>query len=251
MTDTPCRYFGDRDAAFVSFLYDDIDPAERASFNAHLASCVSCREELAAMTAVRAQLPKWTPPERVAPSGLARPRSSGLPRWRDIPVWAEVAAAILVLSVSAGIANLNVHYGADGLSVRTGWSKPAAPVPAQDAAPWRAEVAALRDQLRSEMQSAQAHSQSPAAQPAASRIDSASDADLMRRVRALVDESEHRQQRELALRVADVMRDVETERRADLVKIDRNLGLLQNNTGVEVMRNRQMLDYLVRVSQSK
>ena len=52
---------------------------------------------------------------------------------------------------------------------------------------------------------------------------------------------------ELALRVADVMRDVETERRADLVKIDRSLGLLQNNTGVEVMRNRQMLDYLVRV----
>jgi hypothetical protein len=77
----------------------------------------------------------------------------------------------------------------------------------------------------------------------------ASEAGLLRRVRALVDESEQRQQRELALRVADVIRDVESQRRADLVKIERSLGAIQSNTGVEVMKQRELLNYLVRVSQ--
>ena len=62
----------------------------------------------------------------------------------------------------------------------------------------------------------------------------------MRRVRALVDESEKRQQRELALRVAEVLRDVNAQRQADLVKIDRSLGAVQNNLGVEVMKQRQI-----------
>ena len=72
-----------------------------------------------------------------------------------------------------------------------------------------------------------------------------------RRVRALLDESEKRQQRELALRVADVMRDLDTQRRADLTKIDRSLGVIQNNAGVEVLKQRELLNYLVRASQSK
>ena len=76
-----------------------------------------------------------------------------------------------------------------------------------------------------------------------------SDADLVKRVRALVDESEKRQQRELALRVAEVVRDVAAQRQADLVKIDRTLGVVQNNLGVEVLRDRQRLDILYRASQ--
>ena len=74
--------------------------------------------------------------------------------------------------------------------------------------------------------------------------------DILKRARALVAESERNQQRELALRVAEVFRDVQAQRQADLVKIDRSLSLLQNNTGVEVMRQRQLINSLaVRVSQ--
>jgi hypothetical protein len=68
-------------------------------------------------------------------------------------------------------------------------------------------------------------------------------------VRALLDESERRQQRELALRVAEVLRDVSTQRQADLVKIDRSLGAVQNNLGVEVMKQRQSLNLLYHASQ--
>ncbi|MEQ1729603.1 MAG: hypothetical protein ABL982_14620, partial [Vicinamibacterales bacterium] len=85
--------------------------------------------------------------------------------------------------------------------------------------------------------------------PAPAPVD---DAALLARVRSLVQESERRQQRELALRVAEVARDSQVQRQADLVKIDRSLGLIQRNTGVEVMRTQQQLNTLAqRVSQQR
>jgi hypothetical protein len=74
-------------------------------------------------------------------------------------------------------------------------------------------------------------------------------ADLLGRVRALIDETEKRQARELALRIGEVWRDVNAQRQADLVRIDRSLGLVQNDLGVEVMKQRQSLNYLMRVNQ--
>ena len=72
---------------------------------------------------------------------------------RDLPVWAQVAAALLVLGVSAGIANLDVRYDQSGLTIRTGWSpdaacarsrrRPAAGTARRrqpPAAPWRADL---------------------------------------------------------------------------------------------------------------
>jgi hypothetical protein len=281
---TLCEYPGDRDQAIVSYLYDAaaVDPIERASFDAHLSICEQCRAEVADLRGVRAQLSRWTPPgfarafadqrdsgDRDARGALAR---GGV--WatlREIPAWAQVAAALLFLGVAAGLANLDVRYGRDGLIVRTGWSRPASapanpanPTPSAstasfgsaDTAPWRADVAALGKQLRGEIQAAQ---NAMRAAPAAVGTPGAHDAqgtttlsaDTLRRIRSLIDESEHRQQQELALRVADVMRDVNAQRQADLVKIDRSLGFIQTNTGVEVAKQRELLNYLVRVSQKQ
>ena len=41
------------------------------------------------------------------------------------------------------------------------------------------------------------------------------------------------------------MRDVTAQRQADLVKIDRTLGVVQNNLGVEVMKDRQRLNIFI------
>ena len=71
----------------------------------------------------------------------------------------------------------------------------------------------------------------------------------MRQVHALIDETEKRQQRELALRIGEVLRDVNAQRQADLGRIDRSLGLVENNLGVEVLKQRQSLNYLMRVNQ--
>jgi hypothetical protein len=261
MTDMTCTYPGDRDATLIAYLYDDIEPAARAAFDAHLAACGVCRDELEALGGVRAQLARWSPPEPHF-AAFTNPESnqqfnpqSAIPNpqwWRAVPAWAQVAAALLFLGVSAGIANLDVHYDQNGLSVRTGWSKPAATQAAapSNAAPWRGDLVALEQQLRSELQAtAAAAAAAPAPQPARVAM---SEAEVTRRFKALVDESERRQQREIALRVAEVMQNFSSQRQADLRKIDQNLGLMQKNTGVEVLRNRQMLtNFIQQVSQTR
>jgi hypothetical protein len=174
---------------------------------------------------------------------------------REAPAWARFAAALLVVGVSAGVANLDVSYDGAGLRLRTGWMRPAAPPEApaarvaSDEAPWRNDLTALEAELRQEFRDRLA---SPATVRAAGRQERAPvEADVLRRVRTLLDESERRQQRELALRVAEVMRDVSAQRQSDLTRIDRSLGVIQSNTGVEVLRQRELLNYLVRVSQKQ
>ena len=259
MNDISCTYGGDRQQTLIAYLYDDIDPAERSVFDAHLVTCGRCRRDLDALDGVRTQLARWSPPEPDFESIRNRQSAIGTHRstswWRAVPAWAQVAAALLFLGVSAAIANLDVRYDRNGLTVRTGWSKAASPT-AADApgaanraaaqAPWRADLTTLEAQLRSEIRSARA------AAPQSLQIKSAAaptDADVLRRVRALVDESERKQQRELALRIAELFRDVNAQRQVDLTKIDRNLGFIQNSTGVEMMKQRETINYLVKVSQ--
>ena len=244
MTDSVCSFTGDRDEALVTYLYDDgSDPVSRATFQAHLVTCVRCVDDLRALSGVRTQLARWSPPEpnfRESPSVVRsacgrfvqpesptpNPRSS----WRDTPAWAQVAAALLFLGVVGGGREPGRAFRRDGLSVRTGcavarggrgWirrapqdTRSSGAAPAAVAAPtgtasqaslstggdaqWRAELAALERRLTAQMHSPQA-----AAAPRA-----AADAELLRRVRALVDESEKRQQTELALRLAQVVRDI-------------------------------------------
>ena len=90
-----------------------------------------------------------------------------------------------------------------------------------------------------------ARSAAPASAPATS------DGLLLARVRALIDESERRQQRELALRTAQVLRDFDSQRRVDLEQIQRSFGQFEGLTGAEVREQRQMLNYLMRVSQQR
>jgi hypothetical protein len=275
MTDILCGYI-DRDETIVAFLYDDLDAARRRDFNAHLLTCAVCREEVAGLRSVRTQLSRWAPPEPGIVASVAAPpnlQSVVEPPhwWRTIPAWAQVVAALLFLGISAGIANLEVRYDQNGLSVRTGWSQanrsgvptdvsveaPSATAAAGNAkvgvatnvaatdAPWRTDLAALERQLKAEFHASQVPA--PAAQ--AVRLASSSDAETLRRVRALLDESEKRQQREIALRIAEVVRDVNAQRQVDLRNIDRTLGIVSNDLGVEVMKQRQSLNLLYRASQ--
>jgi hypothetical protein len=265
MTDISCTYGGGRDEAIVALLYDETDgsPAERARFEAHVQTCASCRAEVAALRGVRTQLARWSPPEPInLQVGIGNSQSAW---WRQIPAWAQVAAAMLFLGVSAGIANLDVRYDQNGLSVKTGWSgrsggssKSGASGRSEEAqagpanAPWKADLTALESQLQKEIRAASASGLQVRTVSAGSP---ASDADVTRRVRALLEESEKRQQRELALRIAELLRDVNAQRQADLVKIDRTLGVVQNNVGIEVMKNRQQIntqmDLLYRASQKQ
>src|SRR4051812_33121365 len=273
MTQVPCDYGDDRETAIAAFLYDEhgASPVERAGFEGHLRTCARCQADVASLRHVRVQLGHWSPPQpgftihnpqSTTDNGQAAARNPQW--WRAVPVWAQVAAALLFLGVSAGLANIDIRYR--GLAIKTGWSpRPAAAgvaaTPAMAAsqggnaandAPWRADIATLERQLKSEIHAARASSNlSPASTPRTVSA-SVSDADISRRVRAIVEESEKRQQRELALRLAELARDVTAQRQADMVKIDRTLGLVQNNVGIEVMKTREkmnQMDLIYRASQ--
>jgi hypothetical protein len=276
MADTLCGYL-DRDEVLVAYLYDDMDPATRATFDAHLGICARCRQEIADLRAVREGLSQWAVAGGPAGAGaegvaaaLEAERAMGersLPAradswWRAVPVWARTAAAFLAIGAAAGLANLDVRYDSQGLVVHTGWmtSSPARAAAAAarasaagaittaDAAPWRPELTALERQLRSEFRAANASAAAPSPVRSAA---SSTDAELLRRVSAMIDASEKRERTELALRIAEAYNNMRAQRNADLIKVDSVLGALKSDTNNELLRQRASINYLVTATQKQ
>ena len=256
MNETFCNYSGKRDETMVSYLYGELEVDDRAAFDRHLVACAPCRAELADLRGVRSELARWASPEPDAhvPFDIEMPRFpvGAVKSTRTIPVWAQAIAATLLVGAALGVANLEVGYtAASGLSIRTGWrhpvdvttsqtSAPAAAVAAAAPAPWTSDLAALQRELHAALDR----------QPVATPVAWPSNDAVLRKVQQLVQDSEQRQESELALRVAEAVRELQIQRQADLVKIDRTLGLIQNRTGFEVMRTqRQMNSLAQQVSQ--
>jgi hypothetical protein len=248
----------------VSYLYEEGDERERLDFEKHLRSCERCSSELAGLRTVRADVTAWTPPETVLGFRIVREPVPARSRWAwlrppAMPAWAQLAAASLVIGVAVGLSGLEVRYDANGLAVRTGWSQPAATraaatVPVAAAvgaeAPWRADLVAFQEQMRNELHQTVPASGPTAIQPAVSGGGKGmNDAEFMARVRQLIEASETRTQREMALRLAQVVRDFDTQRRADMTRVADGLGVLEGRTGAAVAQQRELMNYLVRVSQ--
>jgi hypothetical protein len=242
MADILCGYTADRDETLVGYLYGEIEPAHRAAFEAHIATCERCRREVADLEGVRGHLQDWTAPEVIrpfvhdrtpsAPAGPTEPAAGIWTAMRDIPRWAQAAAAVLVLGASAGMANLDVRYDQGALSIHTGWSRTAAPPTEASAAVLRrADLDALERRLRTEF-----HGAAPAGSPGGllkSDVSAAANAQLLRQVRALVQDSERRQQNDLALRIAEVVHEFDSKRGSDLVNIRRGMREIQSDAGAQ------------------
>ncbi len=233
-------------AALAGYLYDECDAAERAVIETHLALCVSCVAELAALGATRTALASWTPPEmalgfRITSTRDTAEQNAGRatvltpPQWwrRPLPAWAQAAAAVLIFAAGAG------------MGMRTASRvEPASPggrdslVPAV-ATVSASDLAALERRLRGEMQTPRVLDQ-PLPQPAA-----ASEEAVVQRLRALLAESEQRQERELALRLTQVVRDLDAQRLMDLRRIERTFGQMEGVTRPELAEQRQMINYLI------
>ena len=241
----------------VAYVYDDITPADRARFERHLADCVACREEVAGFHGTRQLLSAWAPPQpdlgfRVVTD---RPRATWRAWWT--PAFGLAAAAVLVFAAAAALANVRVTYGGAGVTVQTGWRTPAVAAVANpastgttpDADALRAAYAAMDRRIRE----LEAHTTEATVAPAATRRASAapSDEEILRRVRALLSQSESRQQRELALRVAQLVRDFDWQRQTDLARIQQGLGRVESLTSAEAASHRQVMDILYRVAQQK
>jgi anti-sigma factor RsiW len=236
--------------ALVGYLYDECDPVERAAISAHLVMCSRCASEVAMLRATRAELAVWPAPEahlgfrlvsEFTPSNVIRPA-----RWwqRPLPAWAQAAAAVVIFVAGAGLGALRGGAFSSGTAASATTVAPVA-VTAH-------ELDALEQRLRSEiagLRTVGSHEQAAQAVPASAPSDSGN-ALVLQQVRQLIRDSEMRQQRELALRTAEVIRDFDTQRRGDLTRIEQTFGRMEGTNSAQVEQQRQMLNYLMRVSQS-
>lgn len=249
----------DDKATLVAYLYDEVDAADRQRVDQHLRQCAVCAAEVGALAGVRTGLTQWAPPNAELgftivraggePSAASHPAAAvpgPPPWWNTVPVWAQAVTAIFVLAVSAAVANVQVKSGPGGLAISTGWMTPAAPAMATPAAApaatdesWKPALTALEQQLREEIRA----TRETGTVRAASRPSDGDDATL-RRVRELLAASESRQNRELALRVTQLTRDMNIQRRADLLRVEQAIG----HTSVEMAKQRQTVNYLIRAS---
>jgi hypothetical protein len=223
--------------ALVGFLYDECTPDERARMEQHLQACDACATELAELGGARRQLIAWAPPDaalgfRVASEPAAPAAPVRVAWWRQpMPVWGQAVAAVALFA-------LGLAAGSRGVSVGTPATQNASTVVSSDA------LAQLESRMKQEI--AAIRTTSPAPAPASAPRDEEA---VMRQVRQLLRESEDRQQEAFTVRVAQIARDAEIQRRVDQAQMQQTLIQTQGTTSEEVRRQREMLNYLVNVSQ--
>ena len=258
-------------AALAGYLYGECSPDEQAAMAAHLATCEPCRMDIDTLRETREALTAWAVPSgtagvRVAVETLHTSPSRGW-NWSAMPVWAQAAAALFIFAcgaAGAAVMNLDVRSDAAGITVRTGWGArlevaPALDATAPDAAALDARIRAVvhavvdaagQQGLMETSRAVQAAA-APASTPEAPGAQPAAAEDVLRRVEQMLTASETRQQRELALRVSQVLRDVDSQHRSDMARIERTVSPVAGLTAEEIQEQRQMLNYLMRVSQTK
>lgn len=243
--------------ALVTYLYDECDPDQRAAIEEHAALCASCADELVSLRATRSRLTAWTPPAvnlgfqmtgghrspdtDAEPARVLRPAPGtiGSSKWwaRPLPAWAQAAAAVAIFT--SGLAIGMAHRG----------SVVVAAAPTQTVAPptvaavstpsgiSQQDLDALESRLRGEISRVRT---TTAAAPAVSGGE-----DVLQQVRALIAESEQRQQRAIALRTAQMVGQLEEQRRVDLAQVQRTVGEIQRLTGVAFQDQNRLLKYYV------
>ena len=243
----------DRSEQLIGFLYNELDASETRAFQQHLASCADCAAELAELRGTRARIAAWAPPEPDLDFHIVRrpaisPATPPARTFRISPAWGLAAAAILVMAIGAAIANLEVRVGGgEGLVIRTGWARDAAPSTSArvaDAAVENVDYRQLDQRLR-QMEQAFARDRSGAARTSSQPM---SDEEVVQRVREMLAQSETRQQRLLAARLMDVSREFDAKRRTDLMAVDQALVRLQSTSGAEVRQWRDLAQRMGRAA---
>ena len=216
---------------------------------------------------MRGTLAEWTPPEPSLGFRVVFDGATGRMPWWRVPLQAAcglAAAAVVVLLVWTVLASVEVRYGDDGFMFRMGWSgrtdvggapapetaiasvEPASDVspvtPGVGAAPWRADLMALENQLRREMvtparEGRRAPELVSGGTVVPERAVAGEDA-LLRQIQGLISQSERQQQQDLALWLTGFAREFNMQRRADQQRMQQELGALEG-----------FANHLIRVSQ--
>ena len=226
----------------VAYLYDECDAGERMRVERHLESCDACVSELAELGSARQHLSVWAPPEaalgfRIVPERPAAVVPAPVAWWRQpLPAWGQAVAAIALFGLGMAAGSRSMIEG------------PAATDTVRTATVSADALAQLEARMKQEIASLRASQAAPAAVRASAP---SGDDGILRQVRALIRESEGRQEEAFTVRAAQLARDAEIQRRVDQAQMQQALTQMQGTTSEEVRRQREMLNYLVNVSQRR
>jgi anti-sigma factor RsiW len=231
----------DNQEALLDYLYEEGDPADRMKVAQHLQQCAPCSVAVLELQSVRGLLAEWTPPAAALGFQVVQRDTAPSAAPVEMPVrkgsrslfWAQAAAAVILFAAGMGASQLRVEYSDGALTVRT---RTAAPAAVAEAPVTHAGTDILLPPGSIDRVAA------PGAAPTSASVD-----EMLRRVQALIDQSESRQQRELALRLQDVVHDFDTQRQADMRRVNQTFGQLEDQTSQEVARSRELVNSLVRV----
>ena len=238
---------GDKNA-LVAYLYEECEPELRDVISGHLTRCDSCSSEIDGLGWTRSRLEVWTPPMPELGFQMPLPaQEARLPWWRaPLPAWAQAVAALVIFGVglSVGLARGPVCGTAGGF-------EPAAAGRRVDGVDRRPDAQRSRATGRAaEVRDCpDAHRR---ARPPGRASAPSSDEEIMKKVEALLAQSEERQRREFTLRSVEMARDFEAQRRIDMASVREAVGQFQGVTGTEIRQQREAIDRinsLIRVSQ--
>ena len=229
--------------ALLDYLYEEGDPAERLTVAKHLQECAPCAVAVLEFQNVRGMLNDWKAP---ASPSLSAPVNHGgrSGTWRG---WAsaayqekltgprsrtllQAAAAILLFASGMAVSQLDVHYQDGALTLRTRSARTAADTIADVSTGTVGASSTAAPDINEIVRKVRAQLDAEGA-PTLDRER------LLQSVRAMIDESEQRQHRELALRVKQVTGEVDTQHQADVLRIQQDVGQQQ-----------EAIEYLVRTA---
>lgn len=243
--------------ALVTYLYGECDAQERGLIETHLVTCPGCAEEVETLHGTRTLLATWAPPAadlgfqitRVADPQAGEVSSSSVlrpARWwsKPLPAWAQVAAAAAIFAAGVGI----------GVSRRGPDVQPAAATEASvvqrpiaaisPAAPTvsAADLERVEARLRGEI--AQLRTASAVTPVARTNSD-----EVLRQVKAMLADSERRQQQASAVRTAQMVGQLEEQRRVDIAQMQRAVGDVQRIAGATYQDQNRLVRLLVNSQQ--
>jgi len=246
------QHITDNHDALLDYLYEEGDSVERLRIARHLQECAACSVAVLEFQNVRGMLCDWTPPAADLGFRMVRDTGPALDAhvrasrgWRAwLPAtpygnWVQAAAAVVLFAAGMAVSQLSMNYNDGAFTVRMRSADPAAPQATERVVASSGGDIFLTPEATATNVAVSPMALSSTPQPtAAAPVDTEQ---LLQRVRAMIDQSEQRQQRELALRLSQVTSEVDTQHQADLLRIQQNIGQQQDD----------FMNYLVRTGVTK
>ncbi len=213
----------------IGYLYDEVDAEGKAGIESHVSTCPACAQALERLGRTRTLMRAWA--DEVPPASLVfvpektpwwkailpRRTSAGSRRWVAPGVTLGLAAVILVFAVL----NFEARYdGEGGLHVK------------------------LRLPAVEDLEPSEGVRETPVTRAELIQVQHQS----LALIQELIDDGHNRQRLELGLILEQFARDLESQRRRDLVLVGQGLQEIEGSTKNRFLRTEDLLHHLLAVT---